>query len=58
VRPDSSVGIVDAGAAKAKELGVDVLVSLGGGSSIDSAKAIAIVHTLAARSGITRAFRG
>ncbi|MBI5535920.1 MAG: iron-containing alcohol dehydrogenase [Deltaproteobacteria bacterium] len=46
VQPDSSVQIVDTGAAKAKELGVDVLVSLGGGSSIDSAKAIAIVHTL------------
>jgi alcohol dehydrogenase class IV len=46
VEPDSSVSIVDAGAAKAKELRADVFVSVGGGSSIDSAKAIAIVHTL------------
>ncbi len=46
VQPDSSVAIVDRGAARAKELGADSLVSVGGGSSIDSAKGIAIVHTL------------
>jgi aldehyde dehydrogenase (NAD+) len=46
VEPDSSVAIVDKGAALAKDKGVDALVSVGGGSSIDTAKAIAIVHTL------------
>lgn len=46
VMPDSSVSIVDRGAALATELGADALISLGGGSSIDTAKAIAIVHTL------------
>jgi alcohol dehydrogenase class IV len=46
VVPDSGVGIVDRGAAKAKELSVDGIVSIGGGSSIDTAKGIAIVHTL------------
>jgi alcohol dehydrogenase len=45
VEPDSSVAIVDRGAAIAKDLGADVLVSIGGGSSIDTAKAIAIVLT-------------
>jgi alcohol dehydrogenase class IV len=46
VEPDSSVAVVDGGAARARELGVDAFVSVGGGSSIDTAKAIAIVHTL------------
>ncbi len=45
VEPDSSVAIVNRGAALAKELAVDVIVSIGGGSSIDTAKAIAIVLT-------------
>jgi alcohol dehydrogenase class IV len=44
VTPDSAVGIVDRGAARAKELEADVIVSIGGGSSIDTAKGIAIVH--------------
>ncbi len=44
VTADSGVGIVDRGAAKAKEFGVDLIVSIGGGSSIDTAKGIAIVH--------------
>jgi alcohol dehydrogenase class IV len=46
VVPDSGVGIVDRGAEKAKELRADGIVSIGGGSSIDTAKGIAIVHTL------------
>ena len=46
VEPDSSVAIVDKGAAIARQHGVDALVSVGGGSSIDTAKAIAMVHTL------------
>jgi alcohol dehydrogenase class IV len=45
VESDSSVRTVDRGAALAKELGVDGIVSVGGGSPIDTAKAIAIVHT-------------
>jgi alcohol dehydrogenase len=44
VKPDSSVDVVNRGAAKAKELGADAIVSIGGGSSIDTAKGIAIVH--------------
>jgi alcohol dehydrogenase class IV len=46
VTPDSSVALVDQGASVAKELGATGIVSIGGGSSIDTAKAIAIVHTL------------
>ncbi len=45
VEPDSSVAIVDRGALRMKEWGAEAIVSIGGGSSIDSAKAIAIVHT-------------
>ncbi len=45
VQPDSSVALVDRGAAMAREVGADCLVSIGGGSSIDTAKGIAIVHT-------------
>jgi alcohol dehydrogenase class IV len=45
VVPDSSVAVVDRGAARARELGATGLVSLGGGSSIDTAKGIAIVMT-------------
>lgn len=45
VLPDSSVAIVDRGAAAAKDAGADCIVSIGGGSSIDTAKGIAIVHT-------------
>ena len=43
VQPDSRVEIVDAGAARTAELGADCLVSVGGGSSIDTAKAVSIV---------------
>lgn len=43
VRPHSGVDVVEAGAALARELAVDVLVSVGGGSASDTAKAIAIL---------------
>jgi aldehyde dehydrogenase (NAD+) len=43
VVPDSGVHIVDAGAAFARERGADCIVSVGGGSAIDTAKGIAIV---------------
>jgi len=43
VQPDSGVHIVQKGVEVAQELGADILVSLGGGSSIDTAKAMAIV---------------
>ncbi len=46
VEPDSSVSIVDRGASMARECQADAIVSIGGGSSIDTAKGIAIVHTL------------
>jgi alcohol dehydrogenase len=40
---DSGVHIVDAGAAFARNRGADCIVSVGGGSAIDTAKGIAIV---------------
>ncbi|MBI5489383.1 MAG: iron-containing alcohol dehydrogenase [Deltaproteobacteria bacterium] len=43
--PDSGLHIVDAGAAYAREAGADSLVSLGGGSAIDTAKGMAVVLT-------------
>ena len=43
VVPDSGVHLVDAGAAFARERGADCIVSVGGGSAIDTAKGIAIV---------------
>lgn len=43
VEPDSGVHIVDAGAAFARERGADCVVSVGGGSAIDTAKGIAIL---------------
>jgi alcohol dehydrogenase len=46
VPPDSSVDTVSRGAARARELGADSLVTVGGGSAIDTAKAISIVATL------------
>jgi alcohol dehydrogenase len=45
VVPDTGVGVIDAGAAFAKESSCDGLVSLGGGSAIDTAKGMAIVMT-------------
>lgn len=44
-QPDSGIHLVDAGAAYARERGADSLVSLGGGSAIDTAKGMAIVLT-------------
>lgn len=44
-QPDSGIQLVDAGAAYARERGADSLVSLGGGSAIDTAKGMAIVLT-------------
>jgi alcohol dehydrogenase class IV len=43
VEPDSGIHIVNQGAKLGKELGVDCIVSVGGGSAIDTAKGIAIV---------------
>ncbi|MBA7620714.1 NAD-dependent methanol dehydrogenase [subsurface metagenome] len=43
VQPDSGVHIVQRGVEVAQERGADILVSLGGGSSIDTAKAMTIV---------------
>jgi alcohol dehydrogenase class IV len=43
VPPDSSIEAVMRGAARARELGADSLVTVGGGSALDTAKAMAIV---------------
>ena len=43
--PDSGIHVVDAGAAYARGLSADSLVSLGGGSAIDTAKGMAVVLT-------------
>lgn len=45
VEPDATVRSVDRGAAFVTDKEADCLVSVGGGSSIDSAKAIAVVAT-------------
>jgi alcohol dehydrogenase len=45
VIPDTGVEVIDRGAALAKELRADGLVSFGGGSAIDTAKGMAIVLT-------------
>lgn len=45
VPPDSGVHVVNKGAEMARELGADSVVSVGGGSPIDTAKGIAIVMT-------------
>src|SRR3972149_2837492 len=42
---DSDVKIVEEGAAHAKKLGCDGIVSVGGGSSMDSAKIMSIIIT-------------
>ncbi len=45
VIPDTGVDIIDEGARLGKERGCDGLVSVGGGSAIDTAKGMAIVMT-------------
>ncbi|KPL91299.1 iron-containing alcohol dehydrogenase [Herpetosiphon geysericola] len=45
VPPNSSVAVVEAAAAQAREAGADLLIALGGGSPIDTAKAMRIVIT-------------
>jgi alcohol dehydrogenase len=45
VIPDTGVACIDEGARQAKEHGCDGLISVGGGSSIDTAKGMAIVMT-------------
>lgn len=45
VPPNSSVTVVEAAAAQARESGADLLVALGGGSPIDTAKAMRILIT-------------
>ena len=40
---DTGVEIVDKGAAYGKDVGADLIVSVGGGSSIDTAKGIAVI---------------
>ena len=43
VKPDSGFNVVQRGVEVAQELGADILVSVGGGSSMDTAKAMSIV---------------
>ncbi len=43
VRPDSGLELVNEGAAMALEAGADAVVSVGGGSSMDTAKAIGVL---------------
>lgn len=45
VPPDSSVSTVEQGAAVARDAGADVLIAVGGGSAIDTAKAMRILLT-------------
>jgi len=45
VIPNPTVGSIDAGARLAREFGVQSVIGLGGGSSMDSAKAIAVAAT-------------
>lgn len=46
VEPESAMVIVERGAEAARSAGADCLVSVGGGSAMDTAKAIAILLTL------------
>lgn len=43
VKPDTGVAIVHSGVEMARQAGADVLVSVGGGSTIDTAKAMSVV---------------
>ncbi len=49
VTPDSGVHIVNAGAEYGRGVGADILVSVGGGSAIDTAKGMAICLTKGGR---------
>jgi alcohol dehydrogenase len=49
VTPDTGVHIVNAGAKYGRTLGADILVSVGGGSAIDTAKGMAICLTKGGR---------
>ena len=42
VRPNPEVGLVRAGVERARDIGADVILAVGGGSVIDTAKAIAL----------------
>ena len=42
VVPNPTIDVVSAGAAMAKDFGADVVLGLGGGSSMDTAKAVAV----------------
>jgi len=42
VVPNPTIDVVSAGAAMAKDFGADVILGLGGGSSMDTAKAVAV----------------
>ena len=55
VPPDSGMEVVDQGAREALSAGADVIVSLGGGSVIDTAKAMSIVMN---EGGSIRDFQG
>lgn len=45
VAPDSGLGIVARGVEMGRDVGADLLVSVGGGSSMDTAKALSLVLT-------------
>jgi alcohol dehydrogenase len=45
VTPDSGSGLIGEAAARLKETGADVVVGLGGGSALDSSKAVAAMAT-------------
>ena len=52
VKPNPTIKNVTDGVAKCKEFGADLIVAVGGGSSIDTAKGISIVMTNPERSDI------
>jgi alcohol dehydrogenase len=45
VTPDSGSNLIDEAAARMKEAGADVVIGLGGGSALDSSKAVAAMGT-------------
>ena len=52
VLPNPPIANVNAGIAMCKEIGADVIVAVGGGSSIDTAKGISIIMTNPDRSDV------